>query len=249
MTTKPWPTDKIVRRTAGGVLADRYFYFSMSVLIAVVVVYGFSHTVGKKLIYAVPERPFLLYLHAGVFSGWVAFFIFQSALVRTRNVRLHRIIGWFGVALGVAIPILGVTTAITMSRFKMTYLHATETASGLGLVVSFFDVIAFAVPFALAIYWRNKPEFHRRLILIATCALTSAAFARFPKYLVPPGLFYLGVDLLILLGVIRDLIADRRIHRIYLWALPLFLMGQVFALYTVIKDLPYWVRISHAILG
>ena len=69
----------------------------MSLLIAAVVVYGFSHTVDNNLIHATPIRPWILYLHATVFSGWVAFFILQSTLIRTHKVRVHRTLGWFGV--------------------------------------------------------------------------------------------------------------------------------------------------------
>ncbi len=87
---------------------DKYFYLVMSLLIAVVVVYGFSQTVRQHLFHATPPRPLLLYVHAAVFSGWVAVFILQSALVRTHNLRLHRLLGWLSVALGVAIPVLGV---------------------------------------------------------------------------------------------------------------------------------------------
>jgi hypothetical protein len=74
-------------------LLDKYFYFSMSLLIAVTVAYGFSRTVDKNLIHPVVPRPFLLYIHAAVFGGWVVFYILQSALVRTRNVGVHRRIG------------------------------------------------------------------------------------------------------------------------------------------------------------
>ena len=228
-------------------LVDKYFYFFMSLLIAVVVVYGFSHTLDKRLIHPAVPRPFILYCHAAIFSGWVVFFILQSTLVRIHNVRLHRLIGWFGAALGVAIPVRGISTAITMARFNILHFHETDAESG--LIVSFFDMAAFTIPFALAIYWRRKPEFHRRLILIATCALTSAAFARFPHYWVPPVLFfYADVDLLILLGVARDLIVNRRIHRVYLYALPAFILGQVAALYTPVQDLPGWLTFTHAIL-
>jgi hypothetical protein len=31
-----------------------------------------------------------------------------------------------------------------------------------------YDITAFAIPFALAIYWRTEPERHRRLMLVAT---------------------------------------------------------------------------------
>jgi len=58
----------------------------------------------------------VLYFHAVIFTGWVVFFIMQSALIRTRNVKLHRQLGWFGLALGIAIPILGIATAIAMGQ-------------------------------------------------------------------------------------------------------------------------------------
>ena len=104
------------RGKARSVLLEKYFYFSMSLLIAAVVVYGFSHTVDQDLIHATPPRPWILWLHGFVFSGWLVFFIFQSALVRTHNVKLHRKTGWFGAGLGALIPVLGIATAIVMDN-------------------------------------------------------------------------------------------------------------------------------------
>jgi hypothetical protein len=235
------------RTTRRGGPLDQYFYFFMSLLIPVIVVYGFSRTVGQRLIHPAVPPPFILYVHAAVFSGWVLFFIFQSALVRTHNVKLHRLTGWFGVALGVMIPVLGISTAITMARFNILHFHSTDAASF--LIVPLFDILCFTISFALAIYWRKKPEFHRRLVLIASCALTAAAFGRFPPQLLPPVVFYAGVDLLILFGVARDLIVAKRIHRVYRYALPAFILGQTVVMYTATHSLPYWLKITHAIVG
>ena len=233
----------------------KYFYFCISLLIAVVVMYGFSHTVDQNLIHATRPRPWILWLHGIVFSGWLAFFIFQSALVRTGHVRLHRRIGWFGVALGVAIPVLGISTAIIMTRFQLLQLHAVSDAVT-DLIDPFFDMAAFTVLFALAIYWRKEPEFHRRLLLLATCALTTAAFSRFPTDLLPvlPNMlefiwFYTAVDVLILLGVARDLIVTRRIHRVYLYGLPAFIVYQTIVIYMYEWDWPYCVKLARAIAG
>jgi hypothetical protein len=226
---------------------ERYFYFFMTLLLAAAVVYGFSFTVDKNLIHPAFPRPFLLYIHAGVFSGWLVFFIFQSALVRTHHVALHRLTGWFGAALGVAIPILGVSTAITMVRFNM--LHGLGDDPAAFLMIPLFDMVCFTPTFALAIYWRKKPELHRRLILIASCALTAAGFGRFPEYLLPHVAFYAGVDILILLGVARDMIVNGRAHRVYMYALPAFILGQTVVMYTVTHDSPYWLKIAHAILN
>ena len=233
--------------TRRGGLLDTYFYFFMSLLIATVVVYGFGHTVAGSLIPPDVPRPFLLYVHAAAFSLWVVFYICQSALVRTRNVWLHRRLGWFGAGLGVAMLGLGISTAITMSRFDILHYHQADAAAF--LIVPFFDIFSFSTLLALAIYWRKKPEFHRRLILVACCALTSAAFGRFPSKILPLEWSFIGVDVLILLGVARDLIVNRRIHPVYLFGVPAFVLCQIAAWYTYLHDSPYWLKVAHAILA
>jgi len=51
----------------------------MSLLIAIVVFYGFSRTVNAGLIHPSSPRPTILYLHAAIFTAWVLLFILQSA--------------------------------------------------------------------------------------------------------------------------------------------------------------------------
>jgi hypothetical protein len=230
-------------------LLDRYFYFFMSLLIALVVLYGFSRTVGEKLIHPTIPRPLVLYLHAAIFSGWVVFFIAQSALVRTGNVVLHRRMGWFGGGLGAATFVVGIWTAITMAHFNIVHFHA--RFADLALLVSFYDMVAFGIPFALALCWRKQPEFHRRLMLIATCALTAAAFGRFPipPHVRPPVFFYACVDFLVLLGIARDLVVIKRIHSVYLYALPSFLVCQTMVVNSLYSHSPLWRRTAHLILG
>jgi len=227
-------------------LLDRYFYLFMSLLIAAIIIYGFHFTVDKNLFHAAPPRPLLLYFHAAVFSLWVVFFIFQSALVRTGNVRVHRLTGWFGLALGITIILLGVSTALTMARFNMVQLHSPNARWR--LIVPLFDMVCFTPTFFLAIYWRKKPHFHRRLIFIATCGLTAAAWGRFPGSILPRYMLYAGVDLLIVLGAVRDLIVDRRIHPLYLYVLPSYVIGQSIVVYTRWHELHYWLKIADFLL-
>ena len=233
-----------VGKTKRGGLWDTYFYLAMSLLMTAVVLYGFSRTMGERIIHPKASPPTILYIHAFVFYGWLAFFIFQSALVRTHNVRIHRMTGWFGVALGVVIPVLGISTAITMNRIRMMANPTSDAASF--MLVPFLDIACFTTTFALAIYWRKKPEYHRRLILIASCALTAAGWGRFP--VIPEAVFYLGVDALIFLGVVRDWMVNRRVHVVYKYALPAFMVAQTIVMYTVMTNAAYWLKISNAIL-
>jgi hypothetical protein len=227
-------------------LVDKYFYFWMGLLAAAIVVWGFSHTVNDNLFHASVPRPLILWFHGGVFSAWVAFFIFQSGLVRTHNVKWHRFFGWFGVALGTVMVPLGITTSIIMGRFDTLVKH--EPGSDAFLIVPWYDMAAFATFFSLAILWRKKSELHRRMIFIATCGLLSAAFGRF-QYLSDHNLFYAGVDAVILLGVVRDILVNRRVHRIYLIALPALIACQAFVVHTMATGAAWWLRIADRVLG
>jgi len=227
---------------------DRYFYFGMSLLAAVVVVAGFSQTVDTKLFYPAIAPPKLLWLHGIVFSSWIVFYIVQSALVRTRNVRWHRFLGWAGVGLASIMVPLGVATGIVMVHFETYRLH--ERGRYAFLAIPLFDIGTFAVCFALAIWWRKKPEFHRRLLLFSTAALLVAAFARVDHAVVRVySLQYFCADLFIALGIVRDLMVNRRIHSVYKAGLPVYFVAQLFVIYLSRIGPGWWIRIAHAIVG
>jgi hypothetical protein len=240
----------VVRRdvqvTGRGGLIDKYFYFAMSLLVAGIVVWGFSHTVDQNLFHAAVPRPLILWFHGGVFSTWVLFFIFQSTLVRTHNVKWHRFFGWFGLALATVMVPLGITTSIVMGRFDIHTLH--ETGIDSFLIIPWYDMVAFATLISLAILWRKKSELHRRLIFIATCGLLDAAFGRI-DYIFNHNLYFWCLDGVILLGVVRDLVVNRRIHKVYLVTVPVLIACQMVAVHTYASASAWWVRIADRVLG
>lgn len=210
----------------------QYFYFFMSLLIAAVVAFGFGRTVNQRFLHPTHHKPFLLGIHALVFSSWICFYVLQSALVRTGNVRIHRLLGRFGIVLGFSIPVVGTITAVVMRRFDLQYHDLARTAPLLRTAL--LDLASFTIPFALAVYWRTRPEFHRRLIFVASAGLTAAAFVRFPAVFHPWPYYYVGVDVLVFLGVLRDLIVERRIHPVYRVALPTFVLAQLTIMDTIL---------------
>jgi hypothetical protein len=48
---------------------------------------------------------------------------------------------------------------------------------------------------------------------------------------------------------LRDWIVAKKIHPVYLYALPMLVIGQTVVIYTTGRELSYWLRIAHAILG
>jgi FtsH-binding integral membrane protein len=188
----------------------------------------------------------LLWIHGAAFSTWLLFFIAQSSLVRVRKVNVHRFLGWFGAALAAVMTVLGVTISVVMTRFDTAVLHQKDVEPFMS--VPFCDMIVFGTCVALAIYWRRQPDFHRRLLFIATCQLMDAAIGRF-DFFFDHSLFYPALDLLIVLGMLRDRVVDGRIHKVYLYAVPPIVVVQSVAVYLWRVNPAWWQGITRAIAG
>jgi hypothetical protein len=163
-----------------------------------------------------------------------------------RKVGLHRTLGWFGAALAAAMTVSGFIVSVVMLRFEITVLHHSTAASFLSVLWA--DMIIFAACMALAIYFRRRPEYHRRLVFMASCQLTQAVFVRF-HYIGYHDLFYPALDLLILAGMLRDLVVDGRVNRIYLCVFPAIIVLQAWATYLQRANPGWWQAATHAILG
>jgi hypothetical protein len=205
------------------VLLTRYFYFCMAMLLAAIVWYGFSHTIEENLFHPSFVRPRVLYVHAGIFGGWMVLFLVQTGLIAlARKRQWHRWLGWLGVAMGCVMPVLGIWSAISMTRLRYGFGDIDDVAF---LILALNDMVVFAALFAAAVLLRNRQaEAHRRLILMATCLITVAALTRFPPWLPTIGTavwpYYLYVDILVALGLLRDLVILRRPHWVYARVFP-----------------------------
>jgi hypothetical protein len=225
---------------------SRYFYFCASLVMAGLAVWGFSHTVDARLLHAAPPRPLLLWFHGVVFSAWVVLFIAQSALVRVRKVGIHRVLGSVGAALAATMVVSGCIVSVVMLRFDVTVLHLKNVVPFLSIL--WCDMIIFGACMGLAIYFRKRPEYHRRLVFMASCQLMQAVFVRFHSIGVHD-LFYPALDLLIVAGMLRDVIVDGRVNRIYRYAFPAVIVLQAGATYLERMNPSWWQAATRAILG
>lgn len=221
------------------------FYVGMAAAVALIVIAGFSPRFSARLLQPPTRPPAILYVHVATFTGWVLLFLLQTTLTRLRRVGWHRTLGAGGIVLGSAMPVIGILTAIAMTRF-----HGREADPGSQafLAVSCFDMLAFGAAFGFAIYWRRRPEYHRRLMLMATCGLTVAAFARLPHALVPANTWYVAVDLLLLVAIARDRYLDGRVHPVYRLGVPALLAGQALTMWIYLERFPSWLSVARLLL-
>src|SRR5579863_8843157 len=181
-------------QTSVGQSIGRSFHLTMMIAITAIVLYGFSHTAGAEIVHPAQDQPFILYVHVAAYTSWLLVLVTQTALIWTRNARLHRTLGWFAAGFAVGMVVIGLATTVIMGKVQVQRLGPD---AGMFIFRPLEDIIFFATAFALAIHWRKRPNFHRRLIVLAACALTPPAISRIPGI---HGLstVYLGTDLLVM---------------------------------------------------
>jgi len=234
------------RRVQTNLAFNASTYLGLALTIAFIVAFGFGQTLNSAVVHPKFTPPGILYVHIGMFSAWVLLLATQAALIRFNRRKWHRQLGFAGIALGVSMPVVGVATAILMAHFHA----ATGQPRGVSsLAVPFSDMLAFGTAFSLAIYWRRNPAFHARLMLLASCTLTGAAFGRFPEWLVPNHFFYVAVEMLVILAMSLDWLSTRRIHPVFGYGLPSLAAIHATAMWLFIAAPPAWVTLAQAILG
>ena len=223
------------------------FHLVMALVMAGVTVYGFSQTIGDSLIRPKIALPSILYVHATLFSAWMAAYVLQTALVRTGRVMLHRQLGLVWLCLGTTMPFVGIATALVMRRFDILHFHRSLAF----LVVPLWDMVAFTPCFVMAALWRKRPEYHRRLMFLATCMLLDAGLARFPlpDAWFDAAWFYIAIDGLVLIAMARDFMALRRVHPVFVAALPLVAVGQIITWMLWRHPPAAWLDFCRALVG
>jgi len=143
-----------------------------------------------------------VHLHALLFMSWLALFIVQTSLVATHRVKVDRKLGYFGVALAAAMTVVGGRTAVEAARLGSVPPGANPWNF---IAIPFGDITTFAMFFLGAVLWRNDKEKHKRLMMLVSACLMSAALVHWPGVLRVGPLASYGLTLLFpITGVVYD---------------------------------------------
>jgi len=192
------------------------------------------------------SRPLVLWIHNVVFFAWLLFFVFQSGLVNLQKPRSRRFFAGLGGALAAVLCVVGIATAIVKGRQDIANLMGDEAEAY--QIIPFFKLFAFGVFAALALRFRKNTELYLQFIFFAAAVILDTAFCRF-DLIFRHHAFFPCVDLLIMIGVLRDLYIYRRVQKVYLIVLPALMLTQSFAYYTWSYSSAWWVRIARAMIG
>lgn len=207
---------------------ERRFYTGMALAMFATVYLGFAPSFFLRPwfpeAHGAPE-PFF-YFHGAVFATWFVLLVVQPSLVGIGRTDLHRKLGRFGAALAVVMVATGTVGALIAAR-RSTGFVGIPIPPLQFLVIPLLDMVMFSVLVGLAIARRNDPQAHKRLVLIASIVLLTAAIARWPYNFKAHGpvAFFAVADLFLVALVAWDYASRKKIHPVTLWA-GLFLLAS-----------------------
>ncbi|HUS36396.1 MAG TPA: hypothetical protein VM680_13680 [Verrucomicrobiae bacterium] len=205
------------------------FYIAMGVLALFVVVAGFWPAFVRVVTGG--STPPIILIHTFVFGCWIALFIFQSVLVAKGNIATHRRMGVAAAILAILMLVVGYLTAIAGARRGFDLNGKNDPLAY--AVFPLGDLVSFAVLVGVGIYYRNRPQAHKRLLLLATIgALMNAPLAHLIAH--TPALQWKGppaiLPMMLVLyfaSAVYDKLKFGRIHPVSLWvAIALFVWGN-----------------------
>jgi hypothetical protein len=200
----------------------RWFFVGMAILMLAISVAGFAPAILNPVGRRAPLS-LLAAVHGLVFFAWLLLFLAQSLLAATGRIGFHRRLGLAtAFVLALMIP-LGYAVTVTMTRRgfdlsgdqKIVPNPPAGSLDPLGAsIFNFGYLLVFAILAAGAVCFRRRAAIHKRLMLFANIDLMGAPIAHLMGHfdLLTPASLMIPFSLLLLAAVVRDYLAEKRIH-------------------------------------
>lgn len=217
--------------------SERRFFGGIAIALLLVTAVGFAPSYYLMRFTAAPSLAPIVHVHGIVFTAWMLLYATQTWLIATRNVALHRSVGYGALALAVLVVALGFATAIVTATPKPVPGHLAPP-----IIFPFVAVSMFGLLCAAGVASRQRPQHHKRLMMLATLSLAVTPAARIGRMLgtaLPPPIFgMLLTDLFLVALVAFDVRTRGRIHPATLVGGGAFLLSE--PLRVGIAMLPAW---------
>lgn len=194
------------------------FYRIAAFLAICVAIAGFFLTYLQPMAFGTFAGPQWAHLHGALLASWLVLFAVQSWLLP-----LHRMLGWIALALAPAIAASTIAIGVAATRRDLA------DGATIGMVGNVTAPLVFCSLVGAAIWLRKQPQWHKRLILIATVVMLWPAWFRWRHFLpwVPRPDIVLGLliaNLPIAIAMLRDRLRFGAVHPAYWWVgVPIFL--------------------------
>jgi len=127
--------------------------------------------------------------------------------------------------------------------------HHTAFASSQVLItgLDLIQMVFFAVLVAAAVWFRNRSDYHKRLMLLTIVCMLPDALARLPVSFMTNQLILVGLYGFVVVSVAIDTLRNRRLHPVFGWGGAIVLGTFNIALYAMRR--PEWIAFGKRVLG
>jgi hypothetical protein len=198
---------------------DRFF-LTMSGLLLLILLVGFSRTLYLRLFFEVPPIPLYLHVHGATVTAWFVWLVVQASLVNVNRVDVHRRIGMLGAIIGAGVIPAGLMASLQfvprLPEIGLPFEQAPWFITWI-IFANFHMLLGFVAFLATALMLRRRTDIHKRLMLLATICLMPPALARIAQnlgWMLERETIFVTLTWLLLLVpiLIYDLVTVRRIH-------------------------------------
>lgn len=216
---------------------DRWIFAFVAGLFVLVALTGFIPSSLNKIAAVQaglrPPFPIILHVHAVLMGSWLVLLLTQATLQATGRKAFHRTLGTAGFLVAPAMVLAGLVLVPTVRGEvwealqaappgpQRAALEASIARSVNVLLAQLRIAVVFSASIALALFMRRRdPGKHKRLMILGTVVVMSAALTRIPFLPTTFPASYAAVDLYLLLLVspmfVWDLLRLRKVHGAYL---------------------------------
>ena len=207
-----WATDRPQR-----------FFIVIALVALAVALTGFAGTFFLPVAQGRFAAPPIVFVHGGLAFAWVLMFVIQPSLIALGRYDIHARTGLLGLLIALALALSGPFVGLVQVERELAAGLGPTAVSGLVGVFTSLGIFLGLVVAAVAL--RGRPDFHKRLMLLATIVVLWPAWFRFRHYFpdVPRPDIWFGVvapDCLMLAAALRDRLVHGRVHPVWLWVAP-----------------------------
>lgn len=250
-------------------MGRRAFYIGATAFVIIVCIAGFGPSLIDQSRRTGPPTAMMV-AHGVITSVWLLLFLVQATLVAVRRTEAHRRLGVIGGIVGLAMIVIGVLALIEGARRgydlsgdlgRATIPPGSPRPMGedaiAGTFGGFLGLFVFGALVTAGLWFRHRPDIHKRLMLLALLDLTFVPLRHLSGYLIGhwPALYGplsiavpITSGLLLFAPAIHDKATLGRIHPVSLW-MPLALLVGTGLGFGIVQPSAAWREVSLWLVG
>jgi hypothetical protein len=220
------------------------FYFQVALLLLGLVIIGFSMPViffDRSPF----ELPLLFHIHGITYLAWFSLLVYQAQLIGQRNYGRHRLTGYVGLLVYLAMLVTGFLMA------GHVYDRGTSAIPDMSvyqfLAFPMMDLVGLLLFLGIGFLNRNRAIFHKHAMLIGSIAIMDPALARISFVLGFPPLALVLHLCLIALVIIHDRRQYNKVH-LLTWLGLCYIIVRISFIFTVATT-EHWAAFMTTIFG